>query len=304
MDILADANLQQNTIVTVLKDRDKHNVYVVTEAGLADPKVGELANNKKALIVTNDVQTFIYENYKINGSIPQAGVLELRLQGLSEQAKAERVSNFIKEKGQDLNGKVAVLEPATERIRNIDTIEADIRHKAELKETKQQRKAETLREKDQKIDFSAKGNASAQVKDGMKNAIETGETITKATVKATEKAVDVGMKVADKTLQTAAQVPLKATSKAVETAVQVAAVPLKAAGKVVETAASVAPTVVKTTIQVAAVPMKAVGTGINAAKKTIEGVKIVGKGIKDELQGKKQEEQVLQPPPPTPKQTR
>jgi len=137
-----------------------------------------------------------------------------------------------------------------------------------------------------------------------KSTTQAAETLAKATVTATEKVVDVGAKIADKTLQTAVQVPLKTTSKAVETAAKLTTVPLKAAGKAVETVASVTPTVAKAAIQVVAVPIKAVSTGIDAVSKTVKGIKIVGKGIKDELQGKRKEEPVPQPPPPTPKQSR
>lgn len=131
----ADANLQQQ-IIDRLKT-DNYDVHIFSISRMSDPTIGRIANEKNAVVITNDIRTFLYENYKVNGELVKAGLVQLRLGSLSSEARAERVSEFLKQHGDNLEGKVVTIEATTERIKNAEDVLKDIKRKEEIKEAKE-----------------------------------------------------------------------------------------------------------------------------------------------------------------------
>lgn len=147
---MADASLEEK-IVNKLREDDP-NLYQAQEPGMKDPTIGRIANDREAVLITQDVKTFLIENYRENGKLPQAGFVQIRMDKMSDEAKAERLSTFLKEHGHGLAGKVATVEHRTERIRTTQEVMKDIDRNEALKherERKVQSKEEGLHQEPQ-----------------------------------------------------------------------------------------------------------------------------------------------------------
>ena len=95
---------------------DGHEVLYVAEMdpGISDEKVLAIANDKNALLLTadKDFGELIYRLRRIS-----AGVLLMRLAGLSPARKAELVSSVVHDHGEKLIHTFTVVTPGMVRVR-------------------------------------------------------------------------------------------------------------------------------------------------------------------------------------------
>ena len=114
MNLLVDESVDRQ-IVEKLR-QDDHNVVYVSELdpGITDDAVLTIANNNHALLVTSDKDfgELVFRREQIN-----AGVLLIRLAGLSKQRKAELVAAALSDHSDELPGAFSVLSPGMIRIR-------------------------------------------------------------------------------------------------------------------------------------------------------------------------------------------
>ena len=84
------------------------------DPGIADEDVLAAANERKAVIITadKDFGELVFRLRKIS-----AGVLLLRLAGLSPKKKAEVVSSVVSEHASNLSGAFTVVSPGIVRLR-------------------------------------------------------------------------------------------------------------------------------------------------------------------------------------------
>jgi len=114
LNLLADEGVDRQ-IVERLRSEGHEVVYVAELApGTSDDFVLEDANRRSAILVTpdKDFGELVFRQGRANG-----GVLLIRLQGLSPEAKAEITSNAIREHGAEMPGNFVVLSPGVLRIR-------------------------------------------------------------------------------------------------------------------------------------------------------------------------------------------
>ena len=114
MNLLADEGVDRQ-IVALLR-QDGHDVLYVAELepGVDDNRVFDEANRINALLITADKD--FGEMVFRQGSV-RAGVLLLRLAGLSPSLKAGIVSTIIQERGIEMLGSFSVISPGMVRIR-------------------------------------------------------------------------------------------------------------------------------------------------------------------------------------------
>ena len=114
MNLLADEGVDRQ-IVALLR-QDGHDVLYVAELepGVDDNRVFDEANRINALLITADKD--FGEMVFRQGSV-RAGVLLLRLAGLSPSMKAGIVSTIIQERGIEMLGSFSVISPGMVRIR-------------------------------------------------------------------------------------------------------------------------------------------------------------------------------------------
>lgn len=114
MRILADENIDDG-IVEQLRDAG-HEIWYVTEMtpGIGDDEVLAQANRHGALLLTGDKDfgELVYRQQRIN-----AGVLFIRLAGLTAAAKARMVTRAIDDHGAGMMGRFTVIAPGQVRIR-------------------------------------------------------------------------------------------------------------------------------------------------------------------------------------------
>jgi len=95
---------------------DGHEVLYIAEMdpGISDEKVLALANDKNALLLTadKDFGELVYRLHRIS-----AGVLLMRLAGLSPARKAELVSSVVRDHGEKLIHTFTVVTPGLVRVR-------------------------------------------------------------------------------------------------------------------------------------------------------------------------------------------
>jgi predicted nuclease of predicted toxin-antitoxin system len=95
---------------------DGHEVLYVAEMnpGISDEKVLAIANDKNALLLTadRDFGELVYRLRRIS-----AGVLLMRLAGLSSARKAELVSSVVHDHGEKLIHTFTVVTPGMVRVR-------------------------------------------------------------------------------------------------------------------------------------------------------------------------------------------
>jgi predicted nuclease of predicted toxin-antitoxin system len=115
MNLLIDESVDRQ-VVDKLR-QDGHNVVYVSEMdpGISDDVVLSMANNMGAVLVTadKDFGELVFRRQQIN-----AGVLLVRLAGLSQQPKAELVAAVVRDHSTELVGAFSVLSPGMIRIRN------------------------------------------------------------------------------------------------------------------------------------------------------------------------------------------
>lgn len=114
MKLVADEGVDRQ-IVERLRD-EGHTVLFVAEfePGLPDDGVLALANREAAILLTAD-KDFGELVFRLRRVI--AGVLLIRLAGLTPDSKAEIVASTVGERGAELTSAFAVVTPGTVRIR-------------------------------------------------------------------------------------------------------------------------------------------------------------------------------------------
>jgi predicted nuclease of predicted toxin-antitoxin system len=114
MNLFADESVDR-PIVERLR-RDGHEVPYVAEMtpGISDDAVLKQANSLEAVLLTadKDFGELVYRQGRIH-----SGVMLIRLDGLSPDAKASIVSTAIRDRGAALSDGFSVITPATVRIR-------------------------------------------------------------------------------------------------------------------------------------------------------------------------------------------
>lgn len=116
MNLLADESVDQS-IVRRLRE-DGHRVWSVAEMepGISDDAVLEQANREQAVLVTADkgFGDLVFRQRRTN-----AGVVLLRLAGLSSASKAKLVASCFHSHPAELAGAFTVISPIAIRIRNV-----------------------------------------------------------------------------------------------------------------------------------------------------------------------------------------
>jgi predicted nuclease of predicted toxin-antitoxin system len=114
MNILADESVDRQ-IVEKLRLDGHHVLYVAEmEPGISDDAVLDRANRQAAILVTadKDFGELVYRLGRIH-----AGVVLLRLAGLSPDAKATIACGVLQDRGAEVHDAFAVVSPGTLRIR-------------------------------------------------------------------------------------------------------------------------------------------------------------------------------------------
>ena len=114
MNLFADEGVDRRVVRRLRQDG--HDVLYVAELepGIDDHAVFARANRVKAILITADKD--FGEIVFRQGSV-RAGVILLRLTGLSPGTKASLVSTVVQERGSELAGSFSVISPGTVRIR-------------------------------------------------------------------------------------------------------------------------------------------------------------------------------------------
>ena len=115
MKFLADESVDQQ-IVDRLR-QDGHSVWYVAEMepGISDDEVLDLANKETAILLTadKDFGELIFRQGRVS-----AGVILLRLAGLSQESKKEAVASVIRDHADELQQAFVVITPGVVRIRH------------------------------------------------------------------------------------------------------------------------------------------------------------------------------------------
>ncbi|NJR39626.1 MAG: DUF5615 family PIN-like protein [Leptolyngbyaceae cyanobacterium CSU_1_4] len=116
MNLLADENLELQVIDGLRQD--EHNVLAVIEMepGISDDQVLEQANQISALLLTSD-KNFGELVFRLRRLA--AGVILLRLAGLTNSEKADLVVQTIRQYGDELARAFTVISPRNLRIRRL-----------------------------------------------------------------------------------------------------------------------------------------------------------------------------------------
>ena len=115
MKFLADEGVDQQ-IVKRFRQEGHTVLYVAEmEPGVCDDEVLDLANQETATLLTTDKDfgELIFRQGRIS-----AGVILLRLAGLSQESKGETVASMIREHADELQQAFAVITPGMVRIRH------------------------------------------------------------------------------------------------------------------------------------------------------------------------------------------
>lgn len=115
MNLVADENLDKS-LVERLRDQGHDVVYVVDlEPGVDDASVLRLANERGALLVTEDKD---FGELVFRQRLIHAGVILVRLAGIAPATKAEIVAKLLAEHGSEMPGAFSVIAPGVLRIRH------------------------------------------------------------------------------------------------------------------------------------------------------------------------------------------
>ncbi len=114
MNLLADESIE-SAIVAKLR-LDGHSVIYISELSpsITDDQVLEEANKNNAILITSDKDfgDLVFRQRKVH-----AGVVLIRLDGCNLAAKAQEVSEAVRNHASELPGAFAVLTPGQMRIR-------------------------------------------------------------------------------------------------------------------------------------------------------------------------------------------
>jgi predicted nuclease of predicted toxin-antitoxin system len=114
MNFVADESLDR-PVVERLRHEGNDVVYVAELApGISDDEVLQQANDRKALLMTAD-HDFGELVFRLGRA--HAGVVLLRLAGLSVAAKADIVAQVVRDHAPELPGSFSVISPGAVRIR-------------------------------------------------------------------------------------------------------------------------------------------------------------------------------------------
>ena len=116
MKFLADESVDFPIVARLREDGHKVDYVAEIEPGLADVKVLEKANETNALLIScdKDFGELVFRQGRVN-----AGVVLLRLEGLSEAQKATLVSSAIARHSGELAGAFTVVASGMIRIRRL-----------------------------------------------------------------------------------------------------------------------------------------------------------------------------------------
>jgi len=114
MNLLIDESVDRQIVARLRQEGHDVSYVAEMEPGITDDLVLSRANEKDALLVTadKDFGELVFRQGQIN-----AGVLLVRLLGLSSDKKAEIVAAAIREYEADLPQSFAVISPGSIRIR-------------------------------------------------------------------------------------------------------------------------------------------------------------------------------------------
>ena len=115
MKFLADESVDQQ-IVDRLRQEGHTVLYVAEmEPGISDDEVLNLANQETAILLTadKDFGELIFRQGRVS-----AGVILLRLAGLSQESKREAIASVIRDHADELQQAFAVITPGVVRIRH------------------------------------------------------------------------------------------------------------------------------------------------------------------------------------------
>ncbi len=115
MNLVADEGVEYAIVQQLRADGHQVVYFAEAEPSSPDSRVLESANRQGALLLTSDKDfgELVFRQRKVH-----AGVLLLRIAGLTEKTKASLVSKVLTEKEDQLRGAFAVLTPGTLRIRS------------------------------------------------------------------------------------------------------------------------------------------------------------------------------------------
>lgn len=120
MNLLADESVDR-PVVERLRQEGHDVVYVAELApSITDEEVLRQANDRSALLLTadKDFGELVFRQGRVH-----AGVVLVRLAGLTAAAKAETVASVFQDRAADLNGAFSVISPGVVRIRRRDVPE-------------------------------------------------------------------------------------------------------------------------------------------------------------------------------------
>lgn len=115
MNLVADENLDKSLVERLR--RDGHDVLYTAEMepGVEDIVVLRRANEREALLITEDKD---FGELVFRQRLVHAGVILVRLAGLSTPAKTDAVARTLIERGPQLVGSFTVIAPGILRIRH------------------------------------------------------------------------------------------------------------------------------------------------------------------------------------------
>jgi predicted nuclease of predicted toxin-antitoxin system len=115
MNLVADESIDRPIVERLLQDG--HNVLYVAELApsISDDEVLRLAIDEDALLLTadNDFGELIFRQRRVH-----AGIVLIRLFGISSALKAELVAQVFKDRAAELLGAFTVITPGIVRIRH------------------------------------------------------------------------------------------------------------------------------------------------------------------------------------------
>jgi len=114
MNFLADENIDRQIVDRLRQDGHDVMSVIEMEPGISDDKVLEIANAKKAILLTadKDFGEFVFRQHRLTH-----GVVLVRLAGRPPMQKAEIVSAVINQYAEELKGVFSVIRPGIIRIR-------------------------------------------------------------------------------------------------------------------------------------------------------------------------------------------
>lgn len=114
MNLLADENVDKSVVLR-LRDAGHDVLYTAEmEPGAEDRIILARANEREALLVTEDKD---FGELVFRQRLVHAGVVLLRLSGMSAIAKADAVERALAEHGSELAGSFSVIAPGSLRVR-------------------------------------------------------------------------------------------------------------------------------------------------------------------------------------------